>query len=90
MKNNIKEFLIDPQSGQYSASRALLCLVVGLFVPIGIVLRTWPEIDILGHLVKLTGVLATVYAVNSGTRVWREGSQAVFPDRPPRKAKEGE
>ena len=75
-RHRLTELWVDPQSGEFSASRACLCLVVGVLTPVGIALRAMTGIDILGHLTTLAGIMAGVYGVNSAARVWKGEGQA--------------
>jgi len=89
------ELIIDPSSGQLSASRLLLMVLILVYLPImgacealGIRLGIW------AHISVIVGSVAGVYGVNTAGRVWRSsgpqwGSEEPWmpPGPPPSRAK---
>ena len=90
-KHKLKEFVIDPSSGEYSASRLLLCVLILVYLPSLAVLEALGvKLGIWGHFAVIVGSVAGVYGVNTAGRVWREGgdrgfreSQSLPPAPPP-------
>ena len=64
-KNKLKEFILDPSTGQYSMSRLCLGVVVLIFLPITLVLYTYHVNVPAAVIVSTVAALATVYAANS-------------------------
>jgi hypothetical protein len=78
-KRKINEFVIDPSSGQYSASRLLLMVLILVYLPalaaleaLGVKMGLW------AHFAVIVGSVAGVYGVNTAGRVWREGGDRGF------------
>ena len=78
-KRRFREFVIDPSSGEYSASRLLLMVLILAYLPalavceaLGVKLGIW------GHFAVIVGSVAGVYGVNTAGRVWREGGDRGF------------
>jgi uncharacterized membrane protein YuzA (DUF378 family) len=82
-QRKIKEFWIDPQSGQYSASRALLTvLIADMQVLIvcdlcGLKFSAWAQFAI------IVSAVAGIYWFNSTARVWKETYSAMGTIKPP-------
>jgi len=71
-KHRLREFWVDPSSGQYSASRLCFLVMILLYLPgltlmeaLGIKLGIW------AHIAVIVSAIAGVYGVNSGVRVWQ-------------------
>ena len=78
-KHKLKEFVIDPSSGEYSASRLLLCVLILVYLPSLAVLEALGvKLGIWGHFAVIVGSVAGVYGVNTAGRVWREGGDRGF------------
>ena len=78
-KRRFREFVIDPSSGEYSASRLLLMVLILAYLPalavceaLGVKLGIW------GHFAVIVGSVAGVYGVNTAGRVGREGGDRGF------------
>ena len=78
-KRRLREFVIDPSSGEYSASRLLLMVLILAYLPalavceaLGVKLGIW------SHFAVIVGSVAGVYGVNTAGRVWREGGDRGF------------
>ena len=94
-KRRAIEFVTDPSSGELSASRLLLMVLILVYLPalamceaLGVKLGIW------AHFAVIVGSVAGVYGVNTAGRVWRsQGSQQwseeqyTPPGPPPPKAK---
>ena len=85
-KRRLREFVIDPSSGEYSASRLLLMVLILAYLPalavceaLGVKMGLW------SHFAVIVGSVAGVYGVNTAGRVWREGG-----DRGYREGQEGD
>ena len=78
-KRRLREFVIDPSSGQYSASRLLLMVLILAYFPALAVLESLGvKLGIWGHFAVIVGSVAGVYGVNTAGRVWREGGDRGF------------
>ena len=90
-KRRFREFVIDPSSGEYSASRMLLCVLILAYLPALVTLEALGvKLGIWSHIAVIVGSVAGVYGVNTAGRVWREGGdrgfregQALPPAPPP-------
>jgi hypothetical protein len=83
-KRRAVEFIIDPSSGQLSASRFLLMVLVLVYLPalltleaIGIRFGMWAQFAI------IVSSVAGIYWFNSAARVWKEEGKPP-PPRPPK------
>ena len=83
-KRKLVELIIDPSSGQLSASRFLLIVLVLLYLPImltlealGIHFNMWVQFAV------IIGSVAGIYWFNSAARVWRESSYTAGRPPPP-------
>jgi hypothetical protein len=84
-KHRLREFVIDPSSGQYSASRLLLMVIILIYLPImGVCEAKGIKLGIWAHIAVIVGSVAGVYGVNTAGRVWRRG------ESPPAHIPEGE
>ena len=70
------EFVIDPSSGELSASRLLLMVLILVYLPtmltlesLGVKMGFWTQ------FAAIVGSVAGAYGVNSAARVWRSGYQ---------------
>jgi hypothetical protein len=68
----LRGFVIDPQSGDYSASRLILLVLCLVVLPalvaleaVGVKLSLWTA------FAAIVGSVAGAYGVNSAARVWR-------------------
>ena len=85
-KRRLREFVIDPSSGEYSASRLLLMVLILAYLPALVTLEVLGiKLGIWSHVAVIVGSVAGVYGVNTAGRVWREGG-----DRGYREGQEGE
>jgi hypothetical protein len=82
-KHRFREFVIDPSSDQYSASRLLLMVLVLGYLPallsleaLGVRFSAWAQFAL------IVGSVAGAYGANSAARVWREGSVKPPPHKP--------
>ena len=76
-KRRLREFVIDPSSGQYSASRLLLMVLILVYLPImGFCEAKGIKLGIWAHIAVIVGSVAGVYGVNTAGRVWRQQSQS--------------
>jgi hypothetical protein len=91
-KRKAIEFVIDPSSGQLSASRLLLMVLILAYLPamlifevLGVRMGFWTQ------FAAIVGSVAGAYGVNSAARVWRSGYQeeiqGALPGPPPPRAK---
>lgn len=71
-KHKFIEFLVDPSSGDLSASRFILCVLLLVYFPvmasleaIGIHFSFWAQFAL------IVGSVAGIYLGNSAVRVWR-------------------
>jgi hypothetical protein len=91
-KRKVVEFIIDPSSGQLSASRLLLMVLVLAYLPalvtfeaLGVKIGVWT------HFAMIVSAVAGVYGVNTAGRVWRQqsSSEEIYtpPGPPPPRAK---
>jgi len=78
-KRKAIEFITDPSSGELSASRMLLMVLILVYLPalvtlevLGVKLGIWSQIAV------IVGSVAGVYGVNTAGRVWREGGDRGF------------
>jgi hypothetical protein len=73
-KRKFKEFVTDPSSGEYSASRLLLMVMILIYLPIlGLLDYLGIKMGIWSHFAVMVGSIAGVYGVNTAGRVWRSG-----------------
>ena len=94
-KRKLREFIIDPSSGEYSASRMLLCVLILAYLPAMVTLDVMGlKLAIWTHFALIVSSVAGIYGVNTAGRVWRsQGSQQwseeqyTPPGPPPPKAK---
>lgn len=78
-KRRIREFWVDPSSGQYSASRLLLMVLILVYLPVLVTLEVLGiKLGIWNHIALIVGSVAGVYGVNTAGRVWREGGDRGF------------
>ncbi|MFA5382480.1 MAG: hypothetical protein WC356_04885 [Candidatus Micrarchaeia archaeon] len=71
-KRKVTELWTDPASGQLSASRLCLCVLILVYLPALVALEALGvKLGIWSHIVTLTGTMAGIYGINSGVRVWR-------------------
>lgn len=89
-KRRLREFVIDPSSGQYSASRFLLIVLILVYLPImGACEALGVKLGIWAHIAVIIGSVAGIYGVNSGVGVWQGRhpvppcDQPCQPDKPP-------
>lgn len=85
VKRKAVEFIIDPSSGQLSASRFLLMVLVLVYLPallaletIGIRFGMWAQFTI------IVSSVAGIYWFNSAARVWKESSYSEGRPPPPK------
>ena len=91
-KRRLREFVTDPSSGQYSASRLLLMVLILVYLPImGVCEALGIKLGIWAHIAVIVGSVAGVYGVNTAGRVWRQQSSSseefMPPGLPPPRAK---
>ena len=90
-KRRLREFVIDPSSGQYSASRLLLCVLILAYLPALVALDAMGvKIGVWTHFAMIVSAVAGVYGVNTAGRVWRQQSSSeeyTPPGSPSPKAK---
>jgi len=92
-KRKVIEFVTDPSSGELSASRLLLCVLILVYLPVLVALEVKGiKLGIWSHIAVIVGSVAGVYGVNTAGRVWREGGDRGFregqgngPPAPPAK-----
>ena len=85
-KRRVREFIIDPSTGEYSASRLLLMVLILVYLPTIIALDACGvKLGIWAHFALIVSSVAGVYGVNTAGRVWREGG-----DRGYREGQEGD
>ena len=92
-KRKVIEFVTDPSSGELSASRLLLCVLILVYLPVLVALEVKGiKLGIWSHIAVIVGSVAGVYGVNTAGRVWREGGGRGFryvqgngPPAPPAK-----
>ena len=85
------ETITDPSSGELSASRLLLMVLILVYLPVlGALEALGVKLGIWSHFAVIVGSVAGVYGVNTAGRVWREGGdrgfregQALPPAAPP-------
>ena len=90
-KRKAIEFITDPSSGELSASRLLLCVLILVYLPaLGALEALGVKMGIWTHFAMIVSAVAGVYGVNTAGRVWREGGdrgfregQALPPAAPP-------
>jgi len=71
-KRKLSELITDPQSGQLSASRlCLLVLILGYLPVLAGLEAVGVKITIWAHLTVIVGSVCGVYGINTGLRVWR-------------------
>lgn len=70
----LAEIFTDPSTGQLSCSRTCLFVLVVFVLPGGLLLEAFirPLGGAWNCLSAVVASLATIYAVNSGARVWKE------------------
>ncbi len=72
------ELIIDPSSGQLSASRLCLIVIIFVYLPVLIVLEALgKKIGIWTNIAMITSAVCGVYGVNSGARVWQQSSLSI-------------
>lgn len=90
-KFHFLQFFVDPQSGQASASRFCLMVMVLVYMPalfvleaLGIKVTYWTQ------FAAIVGSITGCYAANSTARIWKSGYQEEFqsgqvkpPPKPP-------
>jgi hypothetical protein len=64
-KNRLKEFVLDPSTGQFSMSRLCMGLVVMIFMPLYFLFAYWKVPVPASIIVSSLASLATVYGLNS-------------------------
>ena len=73
------EFITDPSSGELSASRMLLMVLILVYLPALVTLEVLGvKLGIWSHVAVIVGSVAGVYGVNTAGRVWREGGDRGF------------
>ena len=78
-KRRVREFIIDPSTGEYSASRLLLMVLILVYLPTIIALDACGvKLGIWAHFALIVSSVAGVYGVNTAGRVWREGGDRGF------------
>ena len=78
-KRKVIEFVTDPSSGELSASRLLLMVLILLYLPALVTLEVMGvKLGIWNHIAVIVGSVAGVYGVNTVGRVWREGGDRGF------------
>ena len=78
-KRKVIEFVTDPSSGELSASRLLLCVLILVYLPVLVALEVKGiKLGIWSHIAVIVGSVAGVYGVNTAGRVWREGGDRGF------------
>ena len=71
-KFRFREFVVDPASGQPSASRGLLVVLILAYLPAMITLEALgTKITFWTQFAAIVGSVAGAYGVNSAARVWR-------------------
>jgi len=90
-KFRFREFVIDPSSGQPSASRLLLMVLILVYLPVLVALDACGrKLGVWTHFAMIVSAVAGVYGVNTAGRVWRSSPvQEPYtpPGDPPPKAK---
>lgn len=82
-KRRFREFVIDPSSGQYSASRLLLMVLILVYLPImGVCEALGIKLGIWAHIAVIVGSVAGIYGVNSGVGVWQGRRPGGLCDKP--------
>lgn len=82
-RHRLREFVIDPSSGQYSASRLLLMVLILVYIPaMGVCEALGIKLGIWAHIAVIVGSVAGIYGVNSGVGVW-QGRRPVPPCEKP-------
>lgn len=71
MRHNLREFLIDPSTGQYSMSRLGIGFVTFGLYPAGLALEVCGIKPDWTALSALAASLATVYTFNSALGAWK-------------------
>ena len=78
-KRKAIEFITDPSSGELSASRMLLMVLILVYLPALVLLDVLGvKLSIWTHFAMIVGSVAGVYGVNTAGRVWREGGDRGF------------
>jgi hypothetical protein len=79
-KRRLIELIIDPSSGQLSASRLCLMVLTLAFLPALVTLESLGvHLPLWSQFAAIVGSVAGAYGANSAARVWREGG----PGKPP-------
>ena len=65
-KNRLKEFLLDPSTGQFSMSRLCMGIVVMIFMPTYFLFAYWRISIPASIIVSSLASLATVYGLSTG------------------------
>lgn len=74
-KRRIVEFWTDPSSGQLSASRLLLMVLILIYLPaMGILELCGHRMGMWGQFAMIVGSVAGAYGLNSGARAWQQGN----------------
>ena len=78
-KRKAIELITDPSSGELSASRLLLCVLILVYLPVLVALEVkGVKLGIWHYIAIIVGSVAGVYGVNTAGRVWREGGDRGF------------
>ena len=85
-KRKAVELITDPSSGQLSASRLLLMVMVLIYLPAMLILEAFGiKMTMWNQFAAMLGSVAGAYGVNSAARVWRSSSseESYTPSGPP-------
>lgn len=85
-KRKAVEFVTDPSSGELSASRLLLMVLILAYLPALVTLEALGvKIGVWTHFAMIVSAVAGVYGVNTAGRVWRQqSSEEIYtPSGPP-------
>ena len=85
-KRKAIELITDPSSGELSASRLLLMVLVLAYLPALVTLEALGvKIGVWTHFAMIVSAVAGVYGVNTAGRVWRQqSSEEIYtPAGPP-------
>lgn len=70
MKRKFREFVIDPSSDQYSASRLSLLVLILFYLPAMLVLEALGfKMGVWAHIAVIVSAVCGVYGANSAVRV---------------------
>jgi hypothetical protein len=80
------ELIVDPASGQLSASRLALLVLILVYLPVLVAAELLGhKVGIWAHLALIFSAVCGAYGANSAARVWRGGGLGEFmPPGPPR------